>query len=43
MPNDLLEPITGLSIAKLEKATATVNDVVSGKTFYAGDKTLKLE
>lgn len=41
MPNDLLEPITGLSITNLEKATATVNDVVSGKTFYAGDKTLK--
>lgn len=41
MPDNLLEPITGLSIANLEKATATVNDVVSGKTFYAGDKTLK--
>ena len=41
MPNDLLEPITGLSIANLEKATTTENDVLNGKTFYAGDKKLK--
>ncbi len=41
MPDNLLEPITGLSITKLEKATATSSDVISGKTFYAGDKNLK--
>lgn len=30
-----------LSNGKLKLATATANDVVSGKTFYAGDKTIK--
>lgn len=31
----------GLSNSKLKLATATVADVASGKTFYAGDKTIK--
>lgn len=31
----------GLSNSKLKVATAVESDVVSGKTFYAGDKTLK--
>ena len=31
----------GLSNSKLKLATAAENDVVSGKTFYAGDKTIK--
>lgn len=31
----------GLSIAKLSLATADTGDVISGKKFYSGDKTLK--
>ena len=31
----------GLSNSKLKLATATESDVASGKTFYAGDKTIK--
>lgn len=31
----------GLSNSKLKLATATAADVASGKTFYAGDKTIK--
>lgn len=31
----------GLSNSKLKLATATASDVASGKTFYAGDKTIK--
>lgn len=41
MPTKLISEISGLSSAKLSLATATANDVVNGKTFYAGDKTLK--
>lgn len=41
MPTDLLEPITGLSIANLEKANALPEDVRTGKTFYSGSKTLQ--
>ena len=41
MPTNLLEPITGLSTANLEKATATENDVLIGKTFYSGNNELK--
>lgn len=31
----------GLTKGKLELATATVGDVISGKKFYSGDKTIK--
>lgn len=31
----------GLTKGKLELATATVGDVINGKKFYAGDKSLK--
>ena len=41
MPNDFLSEVTGLSESKLEKATATEGDVLVGKTFYSGGKTLK--
>ena len=41
MPTDLLSEVTGLSLSSLEKATALPADVVSGKTFYSGDKELK--
>lgn len=36
-----MDPITGLSNSKLELTTAITSDVLSGKTFYAGDKVLK--
>lgn len=39
---DLISGIsTGLSDEDLAKATATPEDVMTGKTFYAGDRTLK--
>lgn len=40
---DLLNPAAGggLSNKKLADATATENDVKKGKTFYAGNKTIK--
>lgn len=41
MPTNFLLEVTGLTISSLEKATALPADVVSGKTFYSGDKTLK--
>lgn len=41
MSENLLQPSYGLSNSKLELANATIEDVMSGKTFYAGDKTLK--
>ena len=41
MPDKLLGPEYGLSNSKLEECTANPSDVLSGKTFYAGDKTLK--
>ena len=41
MPTNLLQESTGLTTPKLELASATVGDVKSGRTFYAGDKTLK--
>ena len=41
MPTNFLSEVTGLSLSSLEKATALPADVVSGKTFYSGDKTLK--
>lgn len=41
MPEKLLEPITGLSESRLKAATAAASNVLEGKTFYAGDKSLK--
>ncbi len=41
MPENLLSPITGLSESALALATAIASDVLSGKTFYAGDKDIK--
>lgn len=41
MSENLLQSASGLSNSKLSKATAGTGDVVSGKTFYAGDKNLK--
>lgn len=41
MPYEFLNETSGLSNSKLEEATAVAGDVKSGKTFYAGDKTLK--
>ncbi len=41
MPENLMDPITGLSDSKLSQATASASDVLSGKTFYAGDKEIK--
>lgn len=41
MAENLLQPSYGLNNSKLSKATAGTGDVLSGKTFYAGDKTLK--
>ena len=35
------KPGGGLSNSKLARATATASNVLSGKTFYSGDKTLK--
>ena len=37
----MLSQSPGLSSGKLKNATATSSDVISGKTFYAGDKNLK--
>ena len=41
MPDRILNPSNGLSKTKLENTTAAVSDVLSGKTFYSGDDTLK--
>ncbi len=41
MSEKLLSPITGLSESKLKPATAISGNVLAGKTFYAGNKTLK--
>ena len=41
MPDTMINAGGGLSNSKLKLATAAESDVVSGKTFYAGDKTLK--
>lgn len=41
MPTNLMSISTGLSNSKLELTTAITSDVLSGKTFYAGDKALK--
>ena len=34
-------PVGGLTIKKLQQATAAESDVLNGKTFYAGDRELK--
>lgn len=41
MADTFMTPPGGLSNKKLALADATANDVLSGKKFYAGDKTLK--
>lgn len=41
MAESLLDKSNGLSISKLSSTTASASDVVSGKTFYSGDKNLK--
>lgn len=41
MADTMISAGGGLSKSKLALATAIANDVVSGKTFYAGDKTIK--
>lgn len=41
MPENLLTPSYGLTNSKLELANATAAQVMSGKTFYAGNKELK--
>lgn len=41
MPDVFLSEITGLTNSKLSIATATPSDVLEGKTFYSGDKTLQ--
>ena len=41
MPTNLLSEVTGLSASKLGQATSTEGDVLVGKTFYSGNKTLK--
>ena len=41
MNENLLQPSYGLSNSKLELTTASVSNVLSGKTFYSGDKNLK--
>lgn len=39
--HELMPPSNGLTASKLEQANATSSNVISGKTFYAGDKNLK--
>lgn len=41
MATDLMQPGGGLTNSKLALATASVSDVLSGKTFYSGDKNIK--
>lgn len=41
MPENLLTPSYGLTNGKLELANATAAQVMSGRTFYAGNKELK--
>lgn len=40
-PSEITEGINSIVYADLSQATATEADVVSGKTFYSGDNTLK--
>ena len=41
MPDNLLIESTGLTSSDLSLATATTSDVMSGKSFYSGNDTLK--
>lgn len=41
MSDKLISPSSGLSNSDLAKANAGTGDVIAGKTFYAGIKTLK--
>ena len=41
MPDILLDTSTGLTNSDLANTTALISDVLSGKTFYSGDDTLK--
>ena len=41
MPDYILNDSNGLSNSNLALATAGVEDVIAGKTFYAGSKDLK--
>ena len=41
MPDKLLSPEYGLSNDRLQECTASPSDVISGKTFYSGDKNKK--
>ena len=40
-PSEITEGIKTINIPNLSEATATESDVISGKTFYAGNNTLK--
>ena len=41
MPTNLLSPSIGLTNSDLENTTASTSDVMSGKSFYSGNDTLK--
>lgn len=41
MPTTFLSPSIGLTNSDLENATASASDVMSGKSFYSGNDTLK--
>ena len=41
MPTAFLSPSIGLTNSDLEKTTASASDVLRGKTFYAGNNTIK--
>lgn len=41
MPTAFLSPSIGLTNSDLENATASASDVLKGKTFYAGNSTIK--
>lgn len=41
MEENLLSTLSGLSASKLSQATASASNVLSGKTFYAGNKDIK--
>ena len=41
MPTAFLSPSIGLTNSDLEKTTASASDVLKGRTFYAGNRTIK--